>query len=107
MPRFRASASSSRGITPPSSTRTASRSGGSRTTRRSRRPSSSSSARSEARHEERTTDDAVVDKFGTLHYMATSILRLFHTVHMPYDDHEILDELENGVLGEQGTSRIT
>jgi hypothetical protein len=49
----------------------------------------------------------VVDKFRTLHYMATSILRLLHTVHMPYDDHDILDEPEYGVLGEQGTSRTT
>jgi len=39
--------------------------------------------------------------------MATRILRLLHTVHMPYDDNEILDEPENGVLGEQGTSRTT
>jgi len=49
----------------------------------------------------------VVDKWRTLHYMATSILRLLHTVHTPYDDHEILNEPENGVLGEQGTSRTT
>ena len=49
----------------------------------------------------------MVDKCRTLHYMATSILRLLHTVHTPYYDHEILSEPENGVLGEQGTSRTT